>query len=43
MENISRLKGQSKWLGEFWSTIAMPCSHWKARAKWMTPAGEQDH
>lgn len=35
---LTTLVGQSKWLGEAWATIAMPCLHWKARAKWTLKA-----
>jgi pimeloyl-ACP methyl ester carboxylesterase len=35
---ITTLIGQSKWMGEAWSTIAMQCIHWKARAAWTLKA-----
>ena len=37
---MKTLVGQSRWLGEVWATIAMPCIHWKGKAKWKVDAGE---
>lgn len=36
---VKALHEQSKWLGVFWSTIPMPCIHWKARSKWSITGG----
>lgn len=33
-ERMDTLVAQSKWLGEYWSTITMNCAAWKGRAKW---------
>jgi len=34
------LYGESKWLGEVWATILMPCVHWKGKAKWRITGGK---
>jgi hypothetical protein len=39
-EIVKTLYGQSKWLGVFWSTIPMPCMHWKVRPKWSIMGGK---
>jgi pimeloyl-ACP methyl ester carboxylesterase len=31
---------RSKFLGEYWSTITLPCIHWKVRPKWGITAGK---
>jgi len=31
---LAELVGQSKWMGEAWSTIPLQCLHWKGRAAW---------
>jgi pimeloyl-ACP methyl ester carboxylesterase len=32
---------QSRWLGEFWTTVTLPCVHWKVRPKWSITAGKK--
>lgn len=36
---LAELYGQSKWMGEVWSTIVVPCFHWKGKAAWTLTAG----
>lgn len=31
---------QSRWMGEFWSTVTLPCVHWRVRPKWGITADE---
>jgi pimeloyl-ACP methyl ester carboxylesterase len=38
--NITALYQQSKYFGLFWSSIIMPCSHWKVRPTWSITAGK---
>jgi hypothetical protein len=37
---LNTLLGQSKWMGEAWSTIVLPCLHWKGKAAWTLSGGE---
>lgn len=39
-ENSKVLRGQSKWLGEFWTKITLSCAHWLAKPKWKVQAGK---
>jgi hypothetical protein len=32
---------QSRWMGEFWSTVTLPCVHWRVRPKWGITAGKK--
>jgi pimeloyl-ACP methyl ester carboxylesterase len=38
--NVTALYEQSKYFGLFWSSITMPCRHWKVRPKWSITAGK---
>ena len=31
---------QSRWMGEFWSTVTLPCVHWRVRPTWGITAGK---
>jgi len=31
---------QSRWMGEFWSTVTLPCVHWRVRPAWGITAGK---
>ncbi|KUJ24614.1 uncharacterized protein LY89DRAFT_634822 [Mollisia scopiformis] len=33
-DRVETLVGQSKWMGEYWSSITMNCASWKGRPKW---------
>jgi pimeloyl-ACP methyl ester carboxylesterase len=33
-KRLATLVGQSKWLGNFWGHITLPCLGWKSRPKW---------
>lgn len=37
---IKALYQQSKYMGDYWSTITLPCMHWKVRPKWGITAGK---
>lgn len=40
IEYTAALYNDSKWLGEFWSTIAVKCYHWKGQAAWRIKSEE---
>jgi pimeloyl-ACP methyl ester carboxylesterase len=39
-EYAAALYNDSRWLGEYWSTIAIKCYHWKAKAAWRVKDGK---
>lgn len=38
LDRVDTLVKQSKWMGEYWSSITLHCAAWKGRAKWKVRA-----
>jgi hypothetical protein len=39
VDYVAALYNQSHWMGEYWSVIAVGCSHWKAKPTWQITGG----
>jgi hypothetical protein len=40
LKYVDTLVRQSKWIGEYWSSITLQCASWKGRAKWNVKAAD---